>query len=147
MKKLALALTACTALALTACSDSEPSEKAEKEESALTQKEFVTQANAICKAGEERVTKAAEGLGDSPTAADIEAFVKETAIPETEQMGEKIDDLEPPKDLEADVDAMLESLETDLDKVEADWQAFMADDFFTDFNTKATKLGLTDCDN
>ena len=131
MKKLALALTAC--------GDSEPAEKD------LTKAEFVSQANEICKAGEESVTTAAESLGDNPTPADIEAFVQETAIPETREVAEKIDDLEAPDEIEADVEAMTEALETALDKVEADWQAFMSDDLFADANTKATELGLTDC--
>ena len=124
------------------------------DDDALTATEFKKQANAICEQGSKEIEKAATDafadLGanqqpdpDSPEAKKfLDAFVDNI----DGQLND-IDDLQPPKELEDDVDDLLDTAHDELDAVEEKGPDILLtqQDPFEDSNKKADDLGLTKC--
>jgi hypothetical protein len=147
VKKFALALTAAATLTLAGCGEGdEAKDKADPSPSALTKTDFLKQANAICKTGEDKINAAAEAaFGDAPDEAKLKAFTTDVALPETQKIVDGLRELEAPEELASDFDALLDSTEADLAKVKADWEYGIGDEAFADANTKANAMGLEAC--
>lgn len=150
MKKLALTMTACAALALTGCGDdaakkSDDAAPATTAPATLTKAEFVKQADKICADATKKIDAAGESLGDSPDVDAIKAFALETVVPATKDVAAKIDELAAPAEIADQVDAMLAEVNSELTKVEADWEYALADESFVKADKMATDLGLPSC--
>jgi hypothetical protein len=140
MKKLLIALTACSTLVLAGCGDSEP-----KAESALTKTEFIKKADAICADSQARLDKLGADISENSNMTEIQTFLEKKAIPELAATVAKIRKLKPPKADEKQVDEMLDALEAELAKVKKNPMAIMGDNAFEAANKLAEDYGLTTC--
>lgn len=118
-------------------------------EERLTEEEFVTAANEACTEGNETIQEAANEIGASgqqPTDDQLEGFVDEIVVAIQGQIDD-ISALRPPEDIEEDVDAMVDELQSSLDEVEdAGAEALQSQENpFADANEMAGDLGLTVC--
>ena len=143
MKKLLIALTACSTLALAGCGDSEP--KAAAEPSALTKAEFIKQADAICAASEAKLDKLGADISENTSMEEIQTFLEKKAIPEMDAMVGKIRELEPPKADAEQVDTLLDAVEAEIAKVKKNPMAIMGDNSFEAANKLAADYGLKTC--
>lgn len=142
MKRIAIALLCSGLLTLTSCGN----EDDEKGPEALTEAEFVKQANAVCAASTKQFRKVIK-RERIDTAAETVAFLGGTGHDLLEQTYEGIAALVPPQELEADVEAMLDAAEKSLDRLEQNPRAAIrSGDLFDAANAKATALGLKKCD-
>jgi hypothetical protein len=121
---------------------------------ALSEDEFLRQGNTICAEGEEEIVGAAEELfggGEEPTAEQISDFWNDVVRPRTQEQIDGIDDLEPPEDMQADVDELVDTARAALEELEERVQddpiaAFESeDDPFAEANAMAEAIGLNDC--
>ncbi len=118
----------------------------------LTREEFLTQGNAICSQGNARIDAAAEeafgGLSqdERPSDEQLQGFFN-TLVAEIQGQLDAIGELNPPEDLEADVDNLLQVAQTSLDEVkEAGPQVLLTEqDPFAEANRLAGEVGLTAC--
>ena len=121
---------------------------------ALTEEEFVEQANAICSEGEDELDAAFEELvgdgSEEPTPEEISAFADVFEDNIGEQI-DGIDDLEPPESMADDVDAALSDAREVLDDfaqlLRDDPEAAFSqeEDPFADVNEQMNDLGVTAC--
>lgn len=147
MRRIALCLVVAAALgAGSACGgdDSPP----------LSSDEFAKQANAICKAGDEKLAEAGkELLKDANTSPDqLAKFYLEHAVPNARFKLKEIGKLKPPNKDKGQVKKMLESgdkatdtIEDGLKKQGAAFLSAKGDDPFKEFDETARDLKLTDC--
>jgi predicted Zn-dependent peptidase len=142
MKKLLLAATICATLALSGCGDSEPKKV---ETPALTKAEFIKQADAICKATNDKMDQLGADINENTSMDEIQTFLEKKAIPEMTAMVAKIRDLEPPKADEKQVDTMLDAVEAEIAKVTKNPMALMGDGAFDAANKLAADYGLKTC--
>lgn len=151
MKRTAVlpALVLALSLALTGCggdddtnTTSDPTTAA-----ALTKTEFITQADAACKAGDAVVDAAAEALGESTAEADIIAFVTDTVIPNVQGQHDAIEALGAPEGDEDEITAILDALQSGIDDLAADPGAITTatESPFADANQLAGDYGLKEC--
>lgn len=137
---IALSLGLVTTLALVAC---------DAGEERLTEEEFISQANEACTEGNQEIQEAAAEIGatgEQPSQDQLEDFIGTIA----EAIQGQIDDiaeLSPPEDLEQDVDALTEELQSSLDELREQGAAALQsqDNPFADANEMAGDLGLTVC--
>ncbi|MGH9085464.1 MAG: hypothetical protein ACRDYW_08425 [Acidimicrobiales bacterium] len=144
----AIAVLFALGAVVTGCSD---------DEDALTEEEFVEQGNAICEAGNERLNAAFEdafadlGPDEQPDADEVTALIEDVLIPSVQEQVDDLGELEPPDDLSADVEQMLDDAQGALDRLEEqvqdDPEAFLEqeEDPFADANAQANEIGLTAC--
>lgn len=115
----------------------------------LTQTEFVTKGNAICESGSQRIDAAAKkAFGtEKPSDAVITEFVRDTAVPEIQKQLDALEDLTPPKDLEAKYDAALKEARSALAKVKANPADLASDssDTFARSDELIKGVGLDAC--
>lgn len=151
MKKLLIAALACCCVSLTACGDDEPTtsdpKASETPEQTLTKAELIEQGDAICEASNEKIDAADDRFIDpeNPTEAEFRAAINDTLVPEVKG---QITDLRALKAPAEDVDtitAMLDALETELAKVEADPLYLLEDGAFTEANELAQEYGFEVC--
>jgi len=143
MRRLcAVILAASLALLGAACGD---------DEERLTTEEFETQGNEICQEGGDEVDRLFEEefgeLEEEPPAGEAEAFIDDEVVPRIEQQIDDLRDLNPPEDIEDEVEELLDEAEQALDEL-GDLSAeelFSGGDPFEDVNAKASELGLTAC--
>ena len=113
--------------------------------------EFVTEANAICAAGNGEIDTAAEELftAGEPTDAELDQFANDVLVPSIEGQIEAIGALTPPDEIADEVTTFLEDAEAALDEVESDPSLLAgntgAADPFADVNDEAAQLGLDEC--
>jgi hypothetical protein len=122
----------------------------------LSEADFLETANAVCDDVSDDMDAAAEdAFGDrsgDPDPEEVAAFFEEDMIPLIQRQIDELDDLEPPAELEDEVDELIstaeEELEQMVDDIEDDPEAFAAndDDPFARTNAMAADLGLTSCD-
>ena len=147
MRKTLMILMAALGVSLVtgACGDDEVER--------LTQAEFVEQGNAICKAGNDRIEAAGEDLfGDAteenpPPEEAVTSFIEDTLIPEVEKQIDDIDALNPPEDIEGDVDAAIAEARAALQRIKDDpaQAAGQDEDPFAEANEMIGEVGLTTC--
>ncbi len=143
---LALA-AAIGAVAVAGCGDDDDETTTAAE--ALTEEEFVSQANEICAAGDEDIDQVANETfgGGQPSRAELEDFVGDTVVPSIQEQIDSISALSAPEEIADDVNTFLDDAETALAEVEADPVQIIGGDEgpFGDVNRQAEALGLTRC--
>lgn len=110
----------------------------------LTKAEFITQADAICKSGNDALNAAPQPKSQ----ADVEAFVTSTVVPNVQKQVDGVRDLGAPSGDEDQINAMLDSVQKGIDTLEADPSIVTqqgAEDPFADGNQKAKDYGLQEC--
>jgi hypothetical protein len=118
----------------------------------LSREEFISQANAICSEGNAKIDAAAEeafgGLGpdERPSDEQLQGFY-DTLVPEIQGQLDAIGGLNPPEDLEADVDNLLQVARSSLDRIkDGGPQVLLSEqDPFAEANQLAADIGLTAC--
>jgi hypothetical protein len=107
-------------------SDSTGSESTGSESgTALTKAEFISQGDAICEKGTEEIEAGAEEFAEeneidtqNPKTAQQEELVSEVIVPNLSKQAEEIDALGAPSGEEAEVEAIVEALETATGEIE-----------------------------
>ncbi len=148
MSKFVSALAALTAVGMitAGCGGSNNSTST----TALTKAQFDSQANAICKKGNQEINKAANATFKSgkPSSADLNKFATDTVIPSTQSQINQISDLTPPSGDEDQVNAILAAANKALDEVKKDPSLVTqqgGQDPFAETNKLANAYGLTTC--
>ena len=132
-----LAVAGVLAIALTACGGgSDP----------LTKAEFIKKADAICKGDDKAIEKLGATLGASPSDDEIQKAL-DGYVDIVKDQVKDLEDLEPPKSLKKDVDALLKSLDEGLDKMKDKGAELVktGDNPLADASSKAQALGLKEC--
>jgi hypothetical protein len=123
-------------------SESEPEAAAEP----LSKAEFVTEANAICGEGNAELESEVSTMPDEPSDDEIEEFAVDVFVPNLQGQHDDIAALGVPTGDEADVDAILASMQDGIDAVDEDPQALLDDDDpFNEFYDLAEGYGMKDC--
>jgi hypothetical protein len=114
---------------------------------ALSATEWVSQADAICKAGDKELDTQAEALfsGGEPSPAELEEYVGDVLVPAVQDEIDQVAALTPPEEDAADVEAFLDSAQEELDALEADPASIQAGDPFSETEPLAKDLGLQEC--
>lgn len=144
VRVLAAAIGVAVAMGVAGCGDDEESSSTSE---ALPEAEFLTQGNEICAAGNAEIEEAS---ADIQSQAEGEAFFTETAIPIIQGQIDDIGELQPPAELESDVDELLTAAQSALDELEADPAAGLGGggpDPFAPVNEMALEIGLEECAN
>jgi hypothetical protein len=146
MRRIALCLYALATLTAfgAACGDDKPR---------LTAEEFAAQANAVCKAGDEKLANAGNNaLKDATTPEKRVDFMIEYIVGSAKEKIEGIEKLNPPKKDEAKVKKMLETgekaadeLEEGLKKEGLNFKGGTTPELLKEFDRLARELNLTDC--
>lgn len=142
---VAVVCSVVLALSLAGCGGSD--DKSGEKNGATTVSSFKKEANAICKGTLAKLQKAALKVDPKkPTQAQLAAVVDQMVDYLGTQV-EALKELEPPKDGFGDLDAYLASLEDVAASAKKKGAAFVDPKTapFTESNTRATALGLTDC--
>jgi hypothetical protein len=123
--------------------------------SSLTKAEFIAQADAICKKGNAEIESDFEafakenGLKENqePSKAQGVELVETTLVPNIQGQADELRALDPPSEDEAEVTAMLDSLDEGIEEAEADPEALFASktDPFGPANKIAKEYGLKVC--
>lgn len=129
---------------LTACGDDD--------EERLSKADFLEQGNAICDAGNEEADEAFASIsdGEEPPMEDLVALFEDTLIPSVRGQIDDLRALNPPADLEDDVNKMLDDASDAIDEIEAGLDddpgaVFEGEDPFEEVNVQAAAIGLTSC--
>ncbi|MGH2923504.1 MAG: hypothetical protein ACRDKH_05690 [Solirubrobacterales bacterium] len=117
---------------------------------ALTEQEFITQADQVCRDGDAEIEAEEQQLfGEGePSQAEIERYATEIFVPGVQSQIDGIRELQPPEEIEGEVTEFLDTAETALDGVEEDPSAFgdeQAEDPFAEATQMASDLGLKVC--
>jgi hypothetical protein len=125
-------------LAVTGCGSSKPT---------ITKAQFVAKANAICAKGNEKVATVEKGFNEKTTAAEFEAFVKNTLAPNIQAQIDGVRALGTPSGEEKTVTNMLNIAEMDLNQVKSQPKTMLASNAkpFANFAEVAHHYGLTNC--
>lgn len=149
MKHLVIGATVVAALTLAGCGSNDtpvaggPTTTA----AALTHAQFVSQANAICKAGNAKVDAAAKNFADpqNPTQAEIIEATKSVLVPVFTDELSQLRALTPPAADAAKVTELETALDSAIAQAAADPVSALSGDAFSKANTLAGQLGLTVC--
>lgn len=148
MKRPALflpALAMAVSLVATGCGGSDDKDDSSDEPAAaISQADFVEQANQICADGNVEIDAAGDALGAAPTDEEIATFSTDVVIPNVQDQHDAIADLGAPEGDEDTVDSLLTALQDGIDGLSADPSVIMAGPF-QDAEAPATELGLTEC--
>ena len=121
--------------------------------STLSKDDFVKQGNSICQKGNDTINSSASSLFTSssqPDPATMKKFFDETLEPSVKKQIDDIDNLKPPKELQAQVDKLVADARAALAKLKTavatdPSAAFSSDDPFADVNKEASAIGLVVC--
>jgi hypothetical protein len=121
MKRNAFMLLAgllATGLIAAGCGDDDEDDDGGDE--ALTEQEFITQADQICREGDAEVeSQEREFFGkDEPSQAEVEQYVSEVVAPGIQSQIDGIRELEAPEEIEGQVTEFLDTAEGGLDELE-----------------------------
>lgn len=148
MFKRMFALGAVTAVALgfVACGGDDDGETSATTAAAISEDEFVAQGNQICADGTEELDAAQEDAfsGGQPDAADLEAYVTDTFIPNIQGQIDALRALGAPEGQEDEVNQFLDDAQESLDALEDD-PSSLGEDTFADVNEQAVELGIGEC--
>jgi hypothetical protein len=117
---------------------------------ALTKSEFLAQGNKICAKGNQEINQAAKKTfsNGQPSAGQVNQFVTQTVIPSIQSSIAGVEALAPPTGDEAQVNAIVTSAQTALDKAKANPKLLTensSNDPFAESNKLAEAYGLTKC--
>jgi hypothetical protein len=111
-----------------------------------TKAAYITKADAVCKAANDKLTKAAADIGASPTAAQVKTFAAQTAVPNLEAELKELRALDRPKDDKDTIGAIYDALEDAVGKLKSDPSVLTGQtNPFTEANAKAKAYGLKVC--
>jgi hypothetical protein len=139
-KMLALAVAGLVAVGVAACGDDggdDTSSETGTTAAAISEEDFVAQANEICAEGNAE-------LDEGPEDGDFEGFITDALIPNIQAQVDAIEALGAPEGQEEQVAQFLEDAQTQLDALEEDPSA-IGDETFADVNEQAMALGLDEC--
>lgn len=116
----------------------------------LTQEEFISQADAICRTSGQDIDQEANSLfsGGQPSQAEIDQFADEILVPGLQEQADGIRALTPPEGDEEEIGTMLDELEQAIDEIEQDPSLLQASDDagpFAEVNQMAQDYGLEEC--
>lgn len=160
----ALSVAALFALPMAGCGDDDKKKDDKADTSAettgdaggnaLSQEEFVAQANAACKKANDEINAAAEQtFGPNTSSADVKAFLTDTAVPKSESLLAELKAITPPADKKAAYDEVLSAgteatntakeIAADPDKLDE----FISNenDPFSGVKDASKKAGLAEC--
>lgn len=139
-----VSLTGCGGGDEPATSDDQASETQAR---ALTKAELIEQGDAICRASNEKIDVADDRFIDpeNPTEAEFRAAINDTLIPEVKGQISDLRALEAPAEDVDTITAILDALEAELAKVEADPLFILDDGAFADANELAQDYGFEVC--
>ncbi len=147
------ALAACVAIAAGAagCGGDDDSSGDTTATETITKEEWIAQADAICKAGDDAIDQATEdaGLSSKSSQEELEGFVTDTLIPNVSDQRDQIEALPVPAGEEDAIGNITDELDQAIEEVQSDPGA-VADGSSTAFeqvNQDAQDYGLTDCGN
>jgi hypothetical protein len=111
----------------------------------LSKAEWIAKADAICQQGNQEIDNAAnQQFGhQKPTAAEVQQFATETALPNTQSQVDKIKALGAPSGDEDQVNKILDTVQADIDKAKA--AGDIEESTFADGNALAKQYGLKVC--
>ena len=112
---------------------------------ALTEDEWIQQADEICAAGDKEIDQAGNELFGSqqPSQAEIEQFATDVLVPNVQAQLDAIAALTPPEEIADDVTQLLDDANAALDEIRDDPSLVAAgesDDPFTDVNKQPDGL-------
>jgi hypothetical protein len=153
-KRLIAMLAGVVAIAVVAAGCGSSSDSTESTAS-LTKAEFIKQGDAICKKGNKEIEEGFESFAKEnnlpqhkePTKAQGKELVETVIVPEIKAQAEGIRALGTPSGDEAQVSAMLDSLDEGIEEAEEDPEALFAakSDPFASANKQAKEYGLKVC--
>jgi hypothetical protein len=152
MKKASLLLAGLLATGLIAagCGDDDEDENGDGGE-ALSEQEFITQADQICTEGDAEVESQERGFfGKSkPSQAEVEQYVSEVVVPGIQSQIDGIRELEARDEIEGQVTEFLDTAEGDLDEIEQNpnllTQGGQGADPFAETRQLGADIGLKVC--
>ena len=110
---------ALLALVAVGCGSSDDDTGSTESEATLTKAEFVKQANAICKAGNDEIEAAIEEDGEPKNEAEGEEFIEETVLPAVANQVEEISELGYPEGKDGEeAEAIVASAEENVEEAE-----------------------------
>jgi hypothetical protein len=115
---------------------------------AISEDDFVTQANAICAEGNKTLEAAGqEAFSGKPSEAELDQYVTDTMVPNIQGQIDEITALGAPAGDEEQVSGFLDTAQETLDQVEADPSVLTSgdQDAFAETNELMTDYGLTEC--
>jgi hypothetical protein len=112
---------------------------------ALSRSQFLAQGNAICARGNQSLGAADKALGNQPSKAQITRFVASTFAPVIQSQIDGLRALGAPSSDRAAVSNMLDTAQTDLNKIKGDPALLASGAGFTEFARLAHPYGLTAC--
>jgi len=150
---LAIGMAIALAAAVAGCGGGDDS-SGDSSSAALTKAEFIKQADAICKSGEETLEDEANEFAEendvdteNPTTKQQEEVIVDVVGPALHKQGEEIAELGAPEGEEETVEAIVDALESGADEVENDPATLIeSEDSPLDEATElAGDYGLTEC--
>jgi hypothetical protein len=117
---------------------------------ALSEEDFVAQANDICDEGNERLDALAEevegGLEDNEPAEELLDDFAAQFVDEVRGQVAAIRELDGPGELEDELNPVLDDADDILDQIDEDPSVFTSErDPFEDVNARLDEIGLTEC--
>lgn len=137
---VALAATLALGLVVGGCGSSKSTTTA-----ALSKPQFLAQGNAICARGNLRLGAADKALGNQPSKAQITAFVTSTFAPDIQNQIDGLRALGAPSSDRTTVANMLDTAQTDLNKIKNNPALLASGAGFADFAHLAHPYGLKAC--
>ena len=136
---LALVLALCASLGFAACGGGDDEDKP-------TKAEYITQADAICKKGDEEIlAEARKQFGtQDPTEEQVNSFTREVTIPNIEKQRDQLKELEKPEGDEEELDALWASLDKSIETVN-NTDGPIDQNAFAETNQKAQAYGMKEC--
>ena len=140
-----LALIAVFALGVIAAGCGGGDDNSDTTTTSLTKAAWIAKADAICQQGNQEIDQAArQQFGNQkPTAADVQKFATETALPNTQSQVDKIKALGAPSGDEDQVNKILDTVQADIDKAKS--AGDIEESTFADGNALAKQYGLKVC--
>lgn len=112
----------------------------------LTKDEWISQADAICKAS--NATIEAGSPGNGATAEEVDAFISDTVVPAIQSQLDDIRGLGTPTEEGAQATGIVDEAQTALDQLKADPTALRnEEDPFAKANADARAFGMKECGN
>lgn len=144
------ALAACAAIAagVAGCGDDDSSGDTTATET-ITKEEWIAQADAICKAGDDEINQAGEdaGFGSNPSPEELESFYTDTVLPNISDQSDQIEALPVPEGEEEAIGSLTDALDQAISDAESDTGSLVdgSSTAFDDVNQQAQDYGLTNC--
>jgi hypothetical protein len=114
----------------------------------LTKAQFIQQADAICKKGNKQIDAEAEKIfttKEQPSKAQLEQFSSETLIPNIQGQVDDVRALDEPSEDEDQVNAFLDSAQSELDKGKQNPLYMTTDQSFSKTNKMGQQYGFKVC--